>query len=50
MSTQKDRPSHRVYATPELQKFGTLRDVTLAVGMNGNMDGGATTGMMMTAT
>jgi hypothetical protein len=37
-----------VYTAPVLRKYGNLRSLTQAVGMNGMMDGGVLTGMMRT--
>lgn len=41
------RPARLPYRAPQLTEFGTLRDITLAVGMNGMPDGGGR-GMMRT--
>lgn len=35
----KNRPK---YSSPKLVEYGALREITLAVGKNGNSDGGGT--------
>lgn len=43
-SPNKPSPARRVYGVPVLLRWGTLRDLTLAVGTGGVQDGGKTKG------
>lgn len=48
-SQVEKRGEGRTYSPPALVKFGTLKQLTSAVGMMGSMDEGGSTGMMMTS-
>jgi hypothetical protein len=41
-------PEKKAYAAPELVRWGTLRDLTLAVGNRGGSDGGKKSGRKRT--
>jgi len=37
--TAQSRPAKRPYKAPELSSWGTMRDITLSVGISGASDG-----------
>jgi len=43
-SSNKAAPTRKPYEAPVLVRWGTLRDLTLAVGTGGVQDGGSTKG------
>ena len=42
MNTPKESPAKKTYVKPELQIYGNLTQITAAVGMMNNADGGPT--------